>query len=200
MQETASREPPRGPVLDGLRSLNRGLWKLVDRVEVTVLAAGTAALAVLLIANVIARTFFRSLYYAEEISEFLVIFITFVGTSYGVRKARHIRMGAFFDLMGPRLEKVFILVISAVAALVMFLMFRYSLAYVLAMSRVEQYTAALRLPSWIFVVIVPVGFLMSGVQYLRTILRNLLTREVWLSPEQKSEYEDEVKSEEYGGY
>lgn len=200
MQEAAGKSPVGSPVAAGLSAFNRRLWKAIDAVEVAVLAAGTAALALLLIANVIARSFFRSLYYAEEISEFLVIFITFAGTSYGVRKARHIRMGAFFDLMGPRLEKIFIFAISAVAALVMFLMFRYSLAYLLAMSRVAQHTPALRLPSWIFVVIVPVGFFMSGVQYVRTMVRNLARREVWLSPEQKSEYEEDIKSEKYGGY
>ncbi len=58
-----------------------------------------AALAVLLIANVFARTFSLSIHFAEEISRFLVMLITFTGVSYGVRKARHIRMGAFLDAM-----------------------------------------------------------------------------------------------------
>jgi C4-dicarboxylate transporter DctQ subunit len=170
---------------------NRVLGGIVNTFEVVSLCFGVAALATLLISNVVAREFFKSIYFAEEVSEFLVIFTTFVGVSYAVRKARHIRMGAFFDLMGPRLEKIFIFAISAVAAVVMFLMARYSLAYLLESKSLGQSTEALRLPYWTFLVIVPIGFLLAGIQYVRTIIRNIVRKEVWMSPEQQSEYEEE---------
>jgi C4-dicarboxylate transporter DctQ subunit len=170
---------------------NRVLGGIVNTFEVVSLCFGVAALAGLLISNVVAREFFKSIYFAEEVSEFLVIFTTFVGVSYAVRKARHIRMGAFFDLMGPRLEKIFIFAISAVSAVVMFLMARYSLAYLLESKSMAQSTEALRLPYWTFLVIVPIGFLLAGIQYVRTIIRNIVRKEVWMSPEQQSEYEEE---------
>jgi C4-dicarboxylate transporter DctQ subunit len=170
---------------------NQVVGGVVNTFEVVSLCFGVAALAGLLIANVVAREFFKSIYFVEEVSEFLVIFTTFVGVSYAVRKARHIRMGAFFDMMGPRLEKIFIFVISGVSALVMFLMARYSLAYLLESRSLAQTTEALRLPYWSFLVIVPIGFFLAGVQYLRTIIRNIVRKEVWMSPEQQSEYEEE---------
>jgi C4-dicarboxylate transporter DctQ subunit len=172
-------------------ALNQSVGAVINAFEVTSLCVGVGALAALLIANVIAREFFKSIYFVEEVSEFLVIFTTFVGVSYAVRKARHIRMGAFFDMMGPRLEKVFIFVISSISALVMFLMSSYSLAYLLESKQLNQTTEALRLPYWIFLIIIPIGFFMAGVQYLRTIVRNIVRKEVWMSPEQQSEYEEE---------
>ncbi len=172
-------------------AVNRTVGTVINAFEVTSLCVGVGAMAALLIANVIAREFFKSIYFVEEISEFLVIFTTFVGVSYAVRKARHIRMGAFFDLMGPRLEKTFIFIISGVSALVMFLMCSYSLAYLLESRQLHQTTEALRLPYWTFLVIVPIGFFLAGVQYLRTIVRNIVRKEVWMSPEQQSEYEEE---------
>jgi len=173
--------------------IGRAIGLILDWFEVASLSVGVALLAILLISNVIAREFFQSLYFAEEVSEFLVIFVTFVGLSYGARKARHIRMGAFFDMMGPRLEKVFIFVISAVNATVMFVMARYSFSYMLDSARLGQSSEALRLPYWIFLVIVPIGFFMAGVQYVRTIIKNIVEKETWLSPEQQSEYEDEAQ-------
>ncbi len=162
----------------------------IDAFEVGSLIFCMGALAALLIVNFIAREFFKSLYFAEEISEFLVIFTTFVGVSYGVRKARHIRMGAFLDMMPPFLEKIFIIVISAINAAVMFFMAHASYGYLMHSKLLGHETPALRLPYWIFYIIVPIGFGMAGIQYIRTIIKNVVEKEPWLSPEQQSEYEE----------
>ncbi|MCB2215800.1 MAG: TRAP transporter small permease [Desulfobulbaceae bacterium] len=174
-----------------LRRINRVIGKAVNAVEVAVLVICVAALAILLMVNVAARTFFQSIYFAEEISMFLVMLITFTGVSYGVRKARHIRMGAFLDAMPPKMEKVFIIFISLVSAIVMAIMAYASWEYLInAMSR-SHMTPALRMPKWIFYVIVPIGFGLASIQYLRTILKNIIEKDPWQSPDQESEYEDE---------
>jgi len=174
-----------------LRGAGRILGKAVDAVEVTILASGTAALAVLLIANVVARSFFQSIYYAEEVAKFLIILVTMVGVSYAARKARHIRMAAFLDLMPAKLEKAFIFFISAINAVVLFAMAKYSYDYMAQMRILGQKTSALQVPFWTFMVIVPIGFASAGIHYLRTIMKNIREKEVWLSPEQQSEYEEE---------
>ena len=165
---------------------------IIDKVEVGTLVFCVGALAALLITNVIAREFFKSIYFAEEVSEFLVIYTTFMGVSYGVRKARHIRMGAFLDMMNPRLEKIFILIICGVSSAVMFIMADASYEYFMHSIRKAHMTPALRVPYWSFYFILPVGFFMAGMQYIRTIIKNLTEKETWMSPEQRSEYEDEV--------
>ncbi|MFW6081308.1 MAG: TRAP transporter small permease [Desulfosalsimonas sp.] len=171
--------------------LNRNIGMVINAVEVSILVLCVASLAVLLIANVFARTFFQSIYFAEEISVFLVMLTSFTGVSYGVRKARHIRMGAFLDAMPVRMEKVFIIIICLVSAFVMGVMAWFSLEYLLnAMSR-SHVTPALRAPRWTFYIIVPVGFGLACIQYIRTVIKNLTEKDVWQSPDQQSEYEDE---------
>ncbi|ABR49848.1 Tripartite ATP-independent periplasmic transporter, DctQ component [Alkaliphilus metalliredigens QYMF] len=172
-------------------SLVKKSGKLIEWFEVGVLSFGMFALASLLIVNVIARTFFKSIYFVPEISEFLVIAITFAGVSYAVRKARHIRMGAIFDAMNPKIQKVMIIIICAVSAFVMFLMALYAYQYVEVIMNTNQRTPALRLPYWIFLVMVPIGFFSAGLQYIRTIIKNIKEPDVWLSPEQQGEYEVE---------
>lgn len=164
----------------------------INSFEVCSLVLCVGALTALLIANFIAREFFTSIYFAEEISEFLVIFTTFVGVSYGVRRARHIRMGAFLDMMPPLVEKIFIIIISAVSAFVMFFMAHASYKYMMYSLQKAHETPALKLPYWIFYVIIPIGFFMAGIQYIRTIIKNLVEKETWMSPEQQSEYENET--------
>jgi TRAP-type C4-dicarboxylate transport system permease small subunit len=174
-----------------LSKINNVVGAVVNAFEVGSLIACMGALTILLIADVIAREFFVSIYYAEEISEFLVIFTTFVGLSYGVRRARHIRMGAFMDMMNPLLEKAFLFIISAISSAVMFIMAYASYEYLLHSMMRAHMTPALRLPYWLFYVILPVGFFMAGIQYIRTIVKNLTEKETWMSPEQQSEYEEE---------
>lgn len=175
-----------------LKRIGRYVGMVVDWFEVTILAGGSAALAVILIVNVIARSFFKSIYYAEELSKFLIILITMVGVSYAARKARHIRMGAFFDLMPPRMEKIFVFVISAVSVVVLSFLAYYSYKYVAQMRMLGQKTSALQIPFWTFNLMVPIGFALAAIQYIRTIIKNIVEKDVWLSPEQQSEYEDEI--------
>jgi C4-dicarboxylate transporter DctQ subunit len=185
-----ARQAPAKP--GALRRFNRALGKVVNALEVSILVFCVAALGVLLIVNVVARTFFQSIYFAEEVSMFLVTLTTFAGVSYGVRKARHIRMGAFLDAMPPKMEKVFLIIISLVSVVVMGIMAWFSLEYLLhAMTR-SHMTPALRVPKWTFYVVVPLGFAMAAIQYIRTIVKNLIEKDPWQSPEQQSEYEDEV--------
>lgn len=187
MSEQSESRKTGGP----LQVVGAALGRTVEFVEVTVLASGTAALAVLLIANVIARSFFQSIYYAEEVAKFLIILVTMVGVSYAARKARHIRMAAFLDLMPAKMEKIFIFFISAVNAVVLFAMAKYSFDYMAQMRMLGQRTSALQVPFWTFMIIVPIGFASAGIHYLRTILKNIKEKDVWLSPEQQSEYEEE---------
>jgi C4-dicarboxylate transporter, DctQ subunit len=174
-----------------LRRFNRAVGKVVNGVEVSILVFCVAAMAILLIANVFARTFFQSIYFAEEVSKFLVMLTTFTGVSYGVRKARHIRMGAFLDAMPPKMEKTFIIVISLISAVVMAIMAWASWEYLINAMAKGHMTPALRVPKWTFYVIIPIGFGLSAIQYIRTIIKNLIEEEPWQSPDQQSEYEEE---------
>jgi C4-dicarboxylate transporter DctQ subunit len=173
------------------KKINRRLGLAVNAVEVSILVFCVASLAILLITNVFARTFFQSIYYAEEVSKFLVMLTTFTGVSYGVRKARHIRMGAFLDAMPPKMEKVFLIFISFISAVVMAIMTWFSYKYLMNAMDMGHMTPALRVPKWTFYVIIPIGFGLACIQYIRTIIKNLTEKEPWQSPDQQSEYEEE---------
>ncbi len=180
-----------GSAKSPIARISHAIGVCINAFEVGSLVVCVTSLATLLIVNFLARNLYTSIYFAEEISEFLVIFTTFAGLSYGVRRGRHIRMGAFLEMMSPAVEKVFIIIISVISAAVMFYMANASWDYLLHSIDRAHVTPALRLPFWLFYVIIPVGFFMAGLQYLRTIVKNLTEPDTWMSPEQQSEYEDE---------
>jgi len=163
---------------------------VIAKIEEIILCLGVGVLAVILIVNVIARKTGGSIFFVDEMAMFLVIWITFIGLSYAARKGRHIRMAALFDLSPLKLQKLMMYIISTFSALVMFYMTYLSLNYVYTTYRWEQVAPALQLPYWMGIVIVPFGFFLAGIHYVRTIIQNIRRKEeVWVSPEQKSEYE-----------
>ena len=171
--------------------LNRRLGKSSTPLRFPFWFFASQPLRYCLITNVFARTFFQSIYFAEEVSKFLVMLTTFTGVSYGVRKARHIRMGAFLDAMPPKMEKIFLIIISLVSAFVMGIMTWFSYEYLMNAMDMGHMTPALRVPKWTFYVIIPIGFGLACIQYIRTIIKNLTEKDPWQSPDQQSEYEDE---------
>lgn len=187
MSPTPSPKPDKGT----LARINNSVGVCVDCIEKYTLIFCVAALAILLMTNVFARTFFQSIYFAEEVSKFLVILTTFIGVSYGVRKARHIRMGAFLDAMPPKMEKGFIIFISVISAITMAIMAWFSMVYLLNAMKMAHMTPALRVPKWTFYVVIPFGFGLASIQYVRTIIKNIVEDAPWLSPDQQSEYEEE---------
>jgi len=163
---------------------------VLEKIEEVILCVGVGLLAIILIVNVIARKVGTSIYFIDEIAMFLVIWITFIGLSYAARKGRHIRMAAIFDLSPVRVQKIMIFVVSTISAVIMVYLAYISVNYVYTTYRWQQATPALRMPYWIGIVIVPVGFFLAGIHYVRTIVKNIKAKEeVWVSPEQKSEYE-----------
>lgn len=173
-----------------LQLTNKSFGWVVNGIEVCILVFCIAGLAIILIVNVFARTFFQSIYFAGEVSRFLVIMATFTGVSYGVRTAQHIRMGAFLDAMPSKMAKTFIIIISVASALVMAMMTWFSYQYLINSMNRGHMMQALRVPSWTFYVIIPIGFGVACIQYIRTIIKNFTDEDAWQSPDQRNEYED----------
>lgn len=158
-----------------------GLDTWIARVEGVLLATGVLAMAANTIANVVARRMGQSLYFAEEVNQFLMVLITFVGISYGVRNARHIRMSAIYDQLGDTGKKLFTIVISLVTAAFMFGLAYYSYEYVSSVAARGRVTPALQVPLYLTYIWLPIGFTMAGIQYLLAVYRNLTQPEVYLS-------------------
>lgn len=171
--------------------LVKSLAKLIRYTEIgeeVLLGSAIAALWVLLFANVIARELHLEIFFAEELYHFFRIVICFAAFSYAVRKGRHIRMAAIFDIMKEKIKKVLIFIQAFVGALLSFYMAYLGLLYVLEAQRWGHVTPCLVLPYWTFLVVIPVGFCFGGIHYVRTFIKNMVEKEVWLSPERKSEY------------
>ncbi len=167
-----------------MKRLATGLSRGIDRLEELVLAGGILGIAALTIANVIGRAGFgESLAFAEELSQMLLLFVTFLGLGHAAGKGRHIRMTALYDALPERGRRRLQMVICASTALLLFTFAWLGASYALGTMRaLGSVSPALGIPRWIPYLAAPIGFGLAGVQYLLALYKNVAaTRGVWLS-------------------
>ncbi|WBU58829.1 TRAP transporter small permease [Paracoccus albus] len=167
----------------------------IARLEAVLLAVGVLLMAVNTMANVVGRVIGRTIYFSEELNQALIILITFAGISYAARHGRHIRMSAFFDAMPFRPRKTLMVVIAALTAAMMFLLTWYSFAYVMEQASRGRVLPALQIPQWWIIVWAPLGFLLTGIQYTLTAIKNVMDKDIWLSTSTLEGYDDSAEEE-----
>ncbi len=154
----------------------------ISRVESVLLATGVLLMAANTVANVVGRFVFQqSIFFSEELNRILIILITFAGISYAARQGRHIRMSAIYDALPPAARKPLMVVIALVTAAFMFGLCWYAVGYIVTQAGRGRVLPALQIPVWWTLVWVPVGFFMTGTQYLLTAIRNLTEKDIYLS-------------------
>ncbi|WP_319529181.1 TRAP transporter small permease [uncultured Cohaesibacter sp.] len=167
----------------------------IARLESAMLALGVILMATNTVANVIGRFVFQnSLFFSEELNRLLIVLITFSGISYAARQGRHIRMSAIFDKMMPPARKAMMIVIALVTALVMLSLAYFSVSYILTVAKSGRLLPALQIPVYWIYLWVPVGFLMTGLQYVLAAIKNIVSEDIYLSSQVLEGYsEDEYE-------
>lgn len=174
-----------------------GLLGVVDlgiaKLEAIMLAVGVLLMAANTVANVIGRVFFESLYFSEELNRILIILITFAGISYAARHGRHIRMSAIYDTLPPKPRKALTILISLVTAAFMLGLAWYSLQFLLTTMGRGRVLPALQIPVWITLCWVPLGFLLTGLQYVLTAIKNVIEPDIYLSTNVLEGYDNDER-------
>ena len=166
---------------------------VIGRIEVWILSWGIILMAVNTIANVFGRyVFSQSIYFSEELNEFLIVIVTFMGLGYATRKGIHIRMSAIYDALPIKVRKGLMVVIAATTAVVMGILAWYALEYVQKVASRGRITPALQMPLYLTYIWVVVGLTLTSFQYLLTAIRNLnfTEDEVYVSYLEIDSYED----------
>lgn len=162
--------------------------KFMENVEKVIIAFGIIFMALVLIVNVILRTFFASsLTFSEEIGQILLMAITFVGMSYVARHGKHIRMSAVYEIVKPKYKKVLAIIISVITSITLFWLSYVAFNYVLSLMASFRVTPALRIPVYLVTFVVVYGYISSAIQYLYISYLNFKKKEIYLGTYQGAE-------------
>lgn len=164
---------------------------LISRFEGVMLAVGVIAMTVNTIAAVISRFVFNSaITFTDELNMIFIVVVTYAGLSYAARNGRHIRMSAIYDAMPAKMRKALMIVMASVTSAFMFFLSFYSYYYIFEVYTSGRILPALGLPVFYIYLWVPVGFVVTGLQYAFTVVKNLTQSDIYLSTNVKDGYSD----------
>ncbi|MCC5857556.1 MAG: TRAP transporter small permease [Ectothiorhodospiraceae bacterium] len=197
MTESGAEQPIRGSG-NLIQRVIRGIDRILEYAEVFIVGGSILVMAIVMVTHVLGRTFFRiGIPGVTEITELLIILITFVGVSYAVRRARHISMSALYDQLRGTARKALLVFICLLTGTLLFYLAWEALGYVQTIHGRGRTSSALNIPLWMIYAVLPVGFFLAGLQYWLTALRNLTTPGVFRSFTEREVY-DEVPTENGG--
>lgn len=154
----------------------------ISKAESVILALGVLLMAINTVANVVGRFVFgSSLFFSEEVNRILIVMITFAGIGYAARHGRHIRMSAIYDALPVGGRRVLMITIAFFTSLIMFFLCYYSVLYIVDLYGKGRVLPSLSIPIYLIYLWVPIGFLVTGIQYLLTAIKNFTSRDVYLS-------------------
>jgi C4-dicarboxylate transporter DctQ subunit len=119
--------------------------------------------------EVILRYFLnRPQVWVTEVTEVLLLYITFLGTTWLLRQEGHVKVDILLNRLKPRMLALLGIFSSAIGILVSITLtvsgFQLTWDYV---QRGIYTPTAMEIPVWIIIVIIPVGSLMLLVQFIR---------------------------------
>lgn len=161
------------------------LNKTIEKIEEIIIAYGVILITLILGFNVISRQFFGfSWKAAEETSAFLVVAITFMSLGYASRFGKHINMTILLDFVPHKVKKIMMIINSIISSIALLLIAKVSWDYVMHVKEMGRITSALSFPAWITLVVMPVGFVLSAVQFALALILNIKNKDqIYIGPE-----------------
>lgn len=167
------------------------VFRILRRIEQWVLAWSILGITVLMVTNVFCRSLLGfSLALAEEVSQFSIVAVTFVGLSHAAGCGRHIRMTAFYDQLPERWRRRLMILISGTTSLLLLVVAVYAVRYIGTVYFLETRSPVLQVPLFWIYLVVPLGLVLGAVQYGLTAWRNATSPDgrVYLSYDRLDEY------------
>ena len=152
--------------------------KFIEKFEKFVSCACVLVMAVLVFANVIARFVFNSpLAVADEMSCYLFVLMSFMGTAIAARKKAHLGLTIVTDKLSPSAAKKVQVLMYIIAAIFCLLIIIFGVEMVMSQYSLGQETATMQWPEWIYGLFVPIGAAFAMIAFLSVAVETARTKE-----------------------
>ena len=132
--------------------------KFIEKFEKFVACASVSVMAILVFVNVIARFIFNSpLAVADEMSCYLFVLMSFMGTAIAARRKAHLGLTIVTDKLSPSAARKVQVLMYLIAAVFCLLIVVFGIEMVMSQYALGQETATMQWPEWIYGLFVPVG-------------------------------------------
>lgn len=148
--------------------------KFFDKLEEITAIVCLSVMTLLTFANVISRhVFSASFSFSEEITTYLFVLLSLLGTSIAAKRRAHLGLTIVTDLVSERVRKILLVIGWLFAVAFTALIFFYGIQMVLSQIQLGQVTANMQWPEWIFGSFVPIGALFAMIRFLQVLIEEV---------------------------
>ena len=151
---------------------------LLGRIEDIICAICMIIMTSLTFANVIARyVFSASFSFSEEITTYLFVMLSLIGSAAAARRKAHLGFTAILDLLPKGLQRAIQTMSYALATFFSAALFWYGISMVQSQIFHGQVTAGMQWPEWIFGSFVPLGAFFITIEFLFLLIDTVSGKE-----------------------
>ncbi len=133
---------------------------ILRKIEHSLLVLSISVMSIIAFANVISRYFLNTSFsFTEEITINLFVLLVLMGTSVGIRERSHLGFSLIFDSMPRGLKLIFSIVLGFISTAIFSIVTYFGYDMVQFQMMLNQTTASLGWPQWIFSLSLPIGSL-----------------------------------------
>ena len=144
---------------------------ILGKIEDIICAICLIVMTALTFANVIARyVFSASFSFSEEITTYLFVLLSLIGSAAAARRKAHLGFTAIVDLLPAGVRRGIQIMSYTLATLFSAALFWYGISMVQSQIFHGQVTAGMQWPEWIFGSFVPIGAFFITVEFLFMLL------------------------------
>ena len=146
--------------------------KFIEKFEKFVACASVSVMAILVFVNVIARFIFNSpLAVADEMSCYLFVLMSFMGTAIAARRKAHLGPTIVTDKLSPSAARKVQVLMYLIAAVFCLLIVIFGIEMVMSQYTLGQETATMQWPEWIYGLFVPAGAAFALLAFLSVAVK-----------------------------
>ena len=146
--------------------------KFIEKFEKFVACASVSVMEILVFVNVIATFIFNSpLAVADEMSCYLFVLMSFMGTAIAARRKAHLGLTIVTDKLSPSAARKVQVLMYLIAAVFCLLIVIFGIEMVMSQYTLGQETATMQWPEWIYGLFVPVGAAFALLAFLSVAVK-----------------------------
>ena len=153
--------------------------KILDYIEESLVCVCLVVMTALTFVNVVARyVFSASLSFSEEITTYLFVLLSLLGSAIAAKRGAHLGLTIISDRVGPKAGRVLGVISMAFATAFSAIICYFGFFMALNQFNKGQLTAGTQLPEWIFGSFVPIGALFVAIRFGENLVRLLAGKDI----------------------
>ena len=153
--------------------------KILDYIEESLVCVCLVVMTALTLVNVVARyVFSASLSFSEEITTYLFVLLSLLGSAIAAKRGAHLGLTIISDRVGPKAGRVLGIISMAFATAFSAIICYFGFFMALNQFNKGQLTAGTQLPEWIFGSFVPIGALFVTIRFGENLVRLLAGKDI----------------------